>query len=346
LTWSVDWKDRLPPEFGPVEDTSEGFRTSISIPIDDDGYFGRQCPSCEHFFKMKYAEYEGLPDELELTCPYCGHREGHSSFMSEEQMAVTNTAIEAVGEQLTHGLVNDVFSEAFNQPGQRQPSGGFGVSISYTPGDPPPIRSLPTYAEATTRRIIRCPGCANHRAVYGASVFCPVCGVRPALESVQDAIETARTTLGLEDTLDEEQRETIRAAGIFDAFAADAIKQVVTLFEVFTRERFRSRVADYEVVLRGRGAIFQRLDDVDELFAEHTDFRPSARVDPKSWERLSRAFEQRHVLTHHHGRVDQRYLDRVPEGGYQLDQRLVSSRADAEQALDDLEALIQALANA
>ena len=26
---------------------------------------------------MRQDEYEALPEEIELTCPYCGHREEH-----------------------------------------------------------------------------------------------------------------------------------------------------------------------------------------------------------------------------------------------------------------------------
>jgi hypothetical protein len=61
------------------------------------------------------------------------------------------------------------------------------------------------------------------------------------------------------------------------------------------------------------------------------------------WTRLLRTFEQRHALTHKDGHVDQRYLDRVPSSGLALGQRLVVSRADAEEALADLESLIIAV---
>lgn len=48
-------------------------------------------------------------------------------------------------------------------------------------------------------------------------------------------------------------------------------------------------------------------------------------------------FQQRHVLVHVGGHVDQKYLDRVPTTRLTVGQRLVLSRAAAEQALTDLE---------
>lgn len=82
----MSW-ERLPkPDgVGDIKPTEHGFETAISIPLDEDGFFGRECPSCEAPFKMRHDEYQALPDELELTCPYCGHKEEHSAFMSTAQ---------------------------------------------------------------------------------------------------------------------------------------------------------------------------------------------------------------------------------------------------------------------
>jgi hypothetical protein len=68
----VDWKDRLPEGIGDVHETKTGFEASISIPVDEDGFFGRECPECGRLFKMHFGQYEALPDDLELICPYCG----------------------------------------------------------------------------------------------------------------------------------------------------------------------------------------------------------------------------------------------------------------------------------
>ena len=41
------WEHLPKPEgVGDIKDTDNGFEVSISIPTDDDGYFGRECPAC------------------------------------------------------------------------------------------------------------------------------------------------------------------------------------------------------------------------------------------------------------------------------------------------------------
>jgi hypothetical protein len=50
-----------PDGVGEIRETNDGFEALISIPTDEDGYFGRECPACEAPFKMRHDEYEALP---------------------------------------------------------------------------------------------------------------------------------------------------------------------------------------------------------------------------------------------------------------------------------------------
>jgi hypothetical protein len=96
-----------------------------------------------------------------------------------------------------------------------------GVQWSYKPGSPPPIKALPEIDEEPIRRVVVCSACGTHHAVYSASAFCPVCGPRPAAEKVIEAITSARASLALENSIEPEEREKLRAAGVFERFAVD-----------------------------------------------------------------------------------------------------------------------------
>jgi sarcosine oxidase delta subunit len=228
-----------PHGVGDVKQTEDGFETSISIPLDEDGFFGRTCPSCEAPFKMRHDEYEALPDELELTCPYCGHREEHSEFMSAAQLDRVMAAAEGLAQQWVHGQVDEMLSRTFGSKRSRPRGSGSMISIetSYTPGAPPPVRDLPEVLEEQTRRVVECSTCGNHHAVYSATSFCPVCGPRPAAEKVLEAIGAAREALAIEDRLSIDEREMLRAGGVFERFAVDAIQTVVSLFEAASTMR-------------------------------------------------------------------------------------------------------------
>ena len=306
------------------------------MPGDDAGYIGRECPACSRFFKLMISEYEALPDEMMPTCPYCGHCAETSSFMSEAQRSRVKAGAMALAEQFVHSELNDMMRRTFRSSQH--------VKITHRPGMGPPRRSIPTYVEDAVRRTIECKSCGNHQAVYGASAFCYVCGPRDAAATVIEELVSERHALALEDQLDAERREDARALGVFDGLVADAVQAVVTEFEVYAREEFSQRVSNADAAAKAAGGnVFQRLDDASALFAQHAGFALSSLVSGDTWARLQRAFEQRHVFTHKDGHVDQRYLDRVPDCGLALGQRLVVSRADAEQALEDLELLIGAV---
>jgi sarcosine oxidase delta subunit len=343
------WEDLRKPEgVGDIHETEDGFEVPISIPADEDGYFGRECPACEAPFKMRSDEYGALPDELELTCPYCGHREEHSAFMSSAQHERVMAAAEGLVQQWLHSEVNNMLGRTFDRRSSTPRRSGSFISIdwSYTPGTPPPVRELPEAVEEQTRRIVECSTCGNHHAVYSATSFCPVCGPRPATEKVREAIVAAREALTVEDRLGEDERETLRAAGVFERFAVDAIESSVSLFEMFAREQFADRVADAATLTAGKGNVFQRLDDTADLFSEHASVDMVGLAGADRWDRLKRAFVRRHVLMHNGGIVDQKFLDRVPDSDLRLGQRLVVRRSDAAQALDDLEAIVGAVSAA
>jgi len=341
----MNWQQRKPKGVGDIEATDDGFRTTVSIPLGTEGYFGRDCPSCGESFQMQHDEYKALPDDLRLTCPYCGHSDEHGEFISNAQKERVHAAAQGLAHQMAHTMVNDMLSRTFGRPQPAPRSGSFiSIQMSYTPGSPPPIRELPEVIERESRRVIECSTCRNHYAVFSASAYCPVCGPRPATETVIEAIESARQALAVEDQIAEPEREQLRAAGVFERFAVDALGSVVSLFELFAREQFAQRVADADSATRGKGNIFQRLDDTATLFADRASVDIVAVAGTERWSRLKRAFAQRHVLTHRGGIVDARFLDQVPDSGLVVGQRLVIRRHDASTALDDLEAFVRSLA--
>lgn len=342
----MSWQDLPKPDgVGDITESDDGFEVSISIPGDEDGFFGRECPSCEAPFKMRSDEYTALPDEMELTCPYCGHREEHSAFMSAAQHARGLAAAEGLVQQWVHGQMSDILGSTFGRRSPRPRRDSLmSIEWSYTPGTPPPVRELPDLLEEQTRRVVECSTCGNHHAVYSATSFCPVCGPRPAGEKVLEAITAAREALAVEDRLGEDERETLRAAGVFERFAVDAIESTVSLFEIFAREQFTQRVPDAQQHVKGKGNVLQRLDDTAALFSDHAGVDLVELAGDDRWQRLKRTFARRHVLTHKGGLVDDKFLNQVPDSGLRLGQRLVVRRAAAAQALDDLEVVVHALA--
>lgn len=106
---------------------------NLSFPLDDDGFFRRECPFCYREFKVLLEEdemtglaQEGLDSymlevqeeaassseeetEPDFTCPYCGQKAPRGSWWTQEQLAyigvvAQNIIAKIVNEQLIRPL--------------------------------------------------------------------------------------------------------------------------------------------------------------------------------------------------------------------------------------------------
>lgn len=142
--------------------------TSISIPLDSDGFMRRKCPACEQQFKWRVS---GPDDEAEHVdqyfCPLCGRPAGLDAWWTHEQLQHAETAI--VPEALR--TVQDALGQAFK--GTR--------SLSFKPstdlGDVP----VPEPLHEPDDMVIVEPPCHSTEPVKIADdapgpYYCLVCG--------------------------------------------------------------------------------------------------------------------------------------------------------------------------
>lgn len=81
--------------------------TSMSVPLDSDGYLRRECPTCEQQFKWRPSD-DTDPDVEPVDqyfCPLCGVPAGLGSWWTPEQLdhaqaAVMPEAMRAITETL------------------------------------------------------------------------------------------------------------------------------------------------------------------------------------------------------------------------------------------------------
>ncbi|ELB92273.1 hypothetical protein Rwratislav_14918 [Rhodococcus wratislaviensis IFP 2016] len=63
---------------------------NVPIPLDDDGYLRRECPTCEQQFKWHHGpindEFEGGLEPSEYFCPLCGVPAGTDQWWTKEQI--------------------------------------------------------------------------------------------------------------------------------------------------------------------------------------------------------------------------------------------------------------------
>lgn len=307
----------------------------VDIPVDEDGYFGRECPSCEQHFRVAHEDYDGLPDEVRLWCVYCGHNDDHSDFMTKQQLeratrAASDYAVQMIGRTL---------DRSFGRMARQSRTSMVRITYRSQPFYPAP---LPGIDEERLVRERECDDCGLRYAVFGEHRFCPVCGLLPPLVSALDALAAERLRLDALGDLAPEAAAMLRESGVLERTYVDTIENVVGLVEVMAERVFRSRLPEAEAYLKGKGKIFQRLDDLADLF------RATLTIDLRSelgsdWPELLEAWGARHVFTHCDGIVDAKYLAAVPASPLQVGQRLRITENYSRRVLGMAERLCRVL---
>lgn len=206
---------RTPAGMSGIRLTQHGFVTQVTFPTDDEGFFGRECPSCHNYFKIHEGDYEALPDGAITWCPDCGHAAAADAFLTPDQTRRLDAAVNVAVEQYAHAQVSDMFRSL-----QRKTSSSLKVTVSA----PPAVRPLPAIVERLSRRKFNCPDCRKTFVVYHSPAYCVFSGRLETTSGVREAISVARESLALEDRIeDADQREELRAAGVFDAVSANSV---------------------------------------------------------------------------------------------------------------------------
>ena len=273
-----------------------GSQFSISLPSDEEGLIGRECPvpECEGYFKIQPGT--GLKGEdLTCHCPYCGHGAGSDKFFTKAQVEYAKSV---VMREVTGAVLKDLESLEFNH----RPRGAFGIGISMkVSGQPTPIYH---YRETKLETEVVCDRCTLRYTIYGVFGFCPDCAVHNSLQILNKNLELVQKLLAVAQTQEPQVAQHL---------IENALEDCVSAFDGFGRETCRAFAS--KAVKPGKAAEirFQNIvaarDGVREQFG--VDFAVTAA--PSDWTHILRAFQKRHLLAHKMGVVDESYLSTTGE---------------------------------
>ena len=183
----------------------------VELPTDENGLTGRQCPSCQRYFKLKFGT--GLPVET-THCPYCEGEADASEYLTPEQREYAFTAaLPEINRRVIDPMMRD-FGNSL-QRSARQASRnsliGFDVKLDYREKHIP----IAHYRERRLETSITCDNCSLEFAVYGVFASCPDCTNMNATAVFRKSLEAAERRLGLyEDAPDPATREAVLADAI------------------------------------------------------------------------------------------------------------------------------------
>jgi uncharacterized Zn finger protein (UPF0148 family) len=310
-----------------------GVQVQIQLPLDDDGYLDRRCshPECQSDFKVLFDDWRDKVRDEEVLCPLCRHAADSGEWNTDAQQEY----IQQATTRYIQKELGDAFRSSARRFNQSQPRGGFiKMSMSYRPGRLPIL--IPATASEAMRQQAACESCGCRYSSIGAAFYCPACGHNSASSTFDGAVATVRKTL---DALDVIQQAIVQAAD--EDTAEDSIRQIcenglvklVSAFQRFAEARFDG--LPNRAAFNPRRNLFQNLAESNDLWrttigSSYEDMLTSAEHSD-----LERYFQQRHLLAHREGLVDQAYVDKSGDSRYAVGQRLIIRR-DSVRVLADL----------
>lgn len=317
----------------------KGVRMPIQIPLDENGEMDRQCPSaeCRAEFKVVFDDWRDKVRDEVVYCPFCRHEAPATEWNTEAQQEYIERAAMAHIKK----VVNRAMREDARRFNARQPKGGL-ISISmHVKPSGSTVLIPPSAAEQMRQRFI-CEACQCRYSSVGAAFFCPACGHNSAQTTFAAAVESIRTLISHLPRI----KKTVEAGAGSDA-AADSARQIlenalvklVASFERFAEASFQ-KLPNASGFTRRRN-VFQNLSESTKLWKVATGKGYEDFLSVTELAELNVYFQQRHLLTHREGIVDQQYIDRASDATYSIGQRVVIK----ERAVLHLAELIEKLAN-
>jgi hypothetical protein len=301
-----------------------GNRVSVTMPKDEGGFIGRECPAteCLGYFKLKPGT--GLVGtDLPCHCPYCGHTGSPKTFWTQEQIAYAKS------------VAFRQISEAIGKDLKQLERSGRGLSVRVTNKRLPGIKH---FRDKKLETVVTCTECSLEYAIYGVFGYCPDCGAHNSAQILDRNFELVRKQVALAQSLEDDdlKRHLIE----------DALENCVSIFDGFGRETCRVRAGSSSNAEKASNVSFQNLgraaDKLQALFG--VDFR--AAVTGQEWEAAHRAFLKRHVLAHSAGVVDEQYLAGARDASAVIGRRVVVIAEDIHVLLLVLQTLATYLVGA
>ena len=315
-----------------------GVQLPIKMEVDDKGYLDRVCPSleCGANFKVMFEDWRNIVRNEEVFCPLCRHDAEASEWRTAEQAEYFKQAATAhIKKELRQAFQSD--TRRFNRSQNR--NSFIQISMSYKPGHIP-IPVPATAADIMTQEFT-CEECNCRYASIGAAFFCPSCGHNSVLNTFLNSVETVQKTISaipaIRMTLTESADKDVAEDSVRH-ICENGLVKIVSSFQRYAEACFHKlpNAASFNV----RRNLFQNLTESDAIWRNAIGTGYTDLLDSNEYDMISLYFQQRHVISHLDGIVDQQYIDRSNDQRFDVGQRLII----ASSSVDNLAFIVKKLA--
>ena len=307
----------------------------IEISSDEKGYFDRECPNenCLSTFKVNLDDWKEKIKGNDCHCPICGHVADSDSWWTENQLDELRERASSYALSFVQGELNKTFKDL-----ERKTRNGKFIKIKYKPGrkisfNNNPIGQLPEWEQE-----IECKECGTRYSVIGFSHFCPCCGSNSEVDEFDEALKIEKRKIDslekIKKIYSDEYGKDV-GASMINSMLEDSFGNVLAAFQSFAYEFYIKLGGKRNV----KAKAFQNLERANECFEELLGIKYSDLISDEEYEYINKIFQQRHLLEHRNGKVDQDYLAKTGDFTYSEKERIVIKEKDVYKFLNIIEKL-------
>lgn len=299
-------------------------RLSITIPKDNEGFIGRECPTYDAYFKIKLGT--GLTGtDLKVHCPYCGYEGEQSDFNTRDQLEYAKSIAINEFQKSLGGMLRN-----WGKDLERSTRGGFiQFNVEYKE-NPQPIQY---YREKKLETRTMCSNCTLEYSIFGLFAFCPDCGIHNSIQIFNQNMELATKEISISiEYNDEEFRNRL---------VEDALQSVVSAFDGFGRVLCLAVKEKAKYPEKIEKISFQNIQKAQSELLDQFDCDLSTSLSVIEWVFVTICFQKRHLLVHKLGVVDDEYLHRTNDKTISKGKRIKISMDEALKFIN----LVQKIGN-
>lgn len=293
-------------------------KIQIVIPPDKEGFLDRRCPceKCHGRFKVLQEDWDAKVQGKVMYCPACRHEAPADDWTTPEQIEYAK----AEGTKILMRRIGQAVREDGRRLERSQPRKSF-IRFSLDWRDEPIF--IPPLAFEEMLQRVTCESCKCRYASTGFVFFCPACGHGSIGATFFDTIKSIRQTMASIPTIRAAVTEACgrdAAENTIRDMIEDRVGKLVGSFQPFAEWAYRRLPSANPSPPHNA---FQRLGHGSGLFKAACGEGYEDFISAKDLADLGIYFQQRHLLAHRAGIVDQDYIDRSGDSSYAIGQRIV-----------------------
>ena len=304
---------------------------SIKIVSDEKGFYDRQCPKCKFEFKILMSDWREKCSDESVICPKCGHDDEAKNYKTEYQKKKMNSIIEAEAYNVIGKELDKIFKKSFKSTKRKD------AIITYKSNFKTKHINKTIYSKDAWEQEIVCDECGTQYSVIGNAYFCPCCGRNNVKTSYLDTLEIQMKRIQSVDVIKKaitEESGIDTAQSICDNMIEDSLINCVSAFQKLAKTIYIEKTEK-----NIRGSVFQNIQKGSNKFKEDLGYEYIKWVSIEELSFLKMCFEQRHLLEHNKGFVDEDYLKNIGDNSLELGQRIIVEKQQVEVMIEILKKL-------